>query len=143
MQSSRPQVYPSAVDTWLMVLLYSGPAILIPIGIYSWLQGRGDIALTCLLTLVALILINRLLTWPCRYTLTDDSLNIRCGLLFRSVPLDQIQGAELSSSWESAPALSLRRVRIRLDRGYRIVSPIDREAFIADLMTAVEQKKRS
>ena len=49
----------------------------------------------------------------------------------------------LSSSWESAPALSLRRVRIQLDKGHRIVSPLDREQFIADLMDAAEQRKAS
>jgi hypothetical protein len=143
MQPSRNRVYPSAVDRWLMLVLYSGPAILIPIGIYNWLNGRPDVAGTCFLTSIGLASFNCMLIWPCRYTITDDALNIRCGLLLRSVSLDRIRSADLSSSWGSAPALSLRRVRIELDRGHRIVSPVDREAFIDDLMAAVEQRKMS
>lgn len=90
---------------------------------------------------LALTCLNLIITTPCRYTLTSDSLNIRCGLLFRTVPLSQVQKVELSSSWESAPALSLRRVKITLDRGYRIISPVDRDVFIKDLMDAVQRHR--
>jgi len=131
------------VDAWLMILLYAGPVALVPLGIYAWLQGQADATMTCLMLFVGLMLLNRLLTAPCRYTLTDDTLNIRCGMLFSSVPLSRVRDAELSSTWQSAPALSLRRVKIKLDRGVRIVSPVDREAFIQDLMTAVEKNRQA
>lgn len=139
MQSGNIRVYRSAVDFWLVIVLYSGPAALLAVAIYSWAVGRMDISGVSLMTFAGLVLLFRLLTSPCRYTLTDDSLNIRCGILFRSVPLSRVESAELSSTWESAPAMSLRRVKILLDQGYRIVSPVDRQSFIADLMAAVER----
>jgi hypothetical protein len=143
MTASRIRVYPSAIDRWLMLLLYLGPAIQLVLAWYAWQAGRADVAGICLISFVGLILLNVLLTWPCRYTLTEDSLNIRCGLLFQTIPLHRIRGAELSSSWRSAMALSTRRVRIELDRGYRLVSPVDREAFIKDLMAAVQRQSPS
>jgi len=143
MPSAPPRVYQSAVDTWLMILLYAGPAALVLLGIYAWYQGQADATMACLMLSVGLILLNLLLTAPCRYTLTEDTLNIRCGLLFSSVPLSRVRDAELSSTWQSAPALSLRRVKIKLDRGVRIVSPVQREAFIQDLMAAVEKNQQA
>jgi hypothetical protein len=140
MHSGNIRVYRSAVDLWLVMVLYSGPAALLAVAIYGRAVGRMDIFGVSLMAFAGLVLLYRLLTWPCRYTLTDDSLNIRCGMLLRSVPLSRVESAELSSTWESAPAMSLRRVKIVLDQGYRIVSPVDRQAFIADLMAAVERR---
>jgi len=48
-----------------------------------------------------------------------------------------IRSAEFSSSWQNGYALSLKRVCIKLDKGQCIVSPIDRDQFIAELMQAV------
>lgn len=79
------------------------------------------------------------LTIPCEYTLTDDTLKIRSGLLEDDVPLRSIRRAEKSGSLWSAPALSLRRVKISTDRGMRLVSPRDRDAFIADLEARVRK----
>lgn len=139
MLSEPVRVYPSAVDKWLMVVIYASPVTLLFIAAIGWMNEQPDVTGTCLILFLALTLLNLIVTTPCRYTLTTDSLNIRCGLLFRTVPLAKIVKVEPSSTWESAPALSLRRVKITLDRGYRIISPIDREAFMKDLMDAVQR----
>lgn len=139
MQPPPVRVYRSAVDKWLLVVIYASPAILLVFAAMAWMDQRPDATGICLTLFVALTLLNLVITTPCRYTLTGDSLNIRCGLMFRSIPLDKVVKIEPSSSWESAPALSLRRVKITLDRGYRIISPIDREAFIEDLKQAVQR----
>ncbi len=141
MKPSRVRVYPSAYDTGLVALLYLGPVILLVLSLFGWQVGRADVAGVCLVSFALLVLLNILLTWPCRYTLTDDSLNIRCGLLFQTIPLHRVRGATLSSSWQSGYAMSLRRVRIELDKGYRLVSPADRETFIEDLTAAVERMR--
>ena len=78
-------------------------------------------------------------TVPCVYTLTDESLKIQCGVLEDDVPLARIRKVEKSSSALSAPALSLRRVRISLDDGYRLISPRDRDGFIADLIARLHR----
>lgn len=141
MQSDPVRVYRSAVDKWLLVVIYASPATLLVIATIGWINEQPDVTGVCLILFVALTLLNLVVTTPCRYTLTNDSLNIRCGLLFRSVPLGRIVRIEPSSSWESAPALSLRRVKITLDRGYRIISPVNRDAFIKDLMDAVQRHR--
>jgi hypothetical protein len=49
------------------------------------------------------------------------------------VPLAKIRSVKPSWSLLAAPALSLRRVKITFDHGSCLISPRDREGFIADL----------
>ncbi len=140
---AKQRVYQSAIDTWLILVLYISPVLLASLGVYLATIARADEALTCFVMALALTLLNISLTRPCRYTLTADSLNIRCGLLSQTIALERIQSAELSSSWQNGYALSLKRVCIKLDKGKRLVSPVDRERFITELMQAVEKVKLS
>jgi len=133
----KQKVYPSAVDVWLIVMIYFSPALLAILGVYLTTIARADDALTCFIMALAVTLVNFAVTRPCRYTLTADSLNVRCGLLSKTIALDVIRSAELSSSWQNGYALSLKRVCIKLDKGQCLVSPIDRDQFIAELMQAV------
>jgi hypothetical protein len=128
-----------------MMLIYLSPALLLVMGSYLLILAppQADEALVCYLLAVGLIVLNLALTYPCRYTLTTDSLNIRCGLVTKSIALDQICGVELSSSCRSAPALSLRRVRIRYNKGQTLVSPLEREPFILDLTEAIARLEAS
>ncbi len=134
------RVYPSAVDRWLILVMYAGPMLLTAVGFYCIWQERFEEATACIAFSVGLVLLNLFLTRPCRYTLTSDSLNVRCGIINRKIGLEQIRGAELTASWKSAPALSLRRVRILLDKGDCLVSPTEREKFISDLLAAVASR---
>jgi hypothetical protein len=136
------QVYPSATDLWLMALLYAGPVLLGVLGLYCIIDQRDAEAMTTLMMSVGLIGLNLLLTRPCRYTLTEDTLNVRCGMFSQTIALKDIASAELSSSWLSGPALSLRRVRIRTSKKSVLVSPVDREQFIADLLAAAERCRK-
>jgi hypothetical protein len=138
MASDIFRVYRSGYDLWLMVLIYASPALLLVIAAYSWVDQQPDATLVCLIMSAALTLLNLAITVPCRYTLTSDSLNVRCGLYSRTIPLSRVVSVEPSSTWESAPALSLRRVKIVLDRGHQIISPADRDSFIRDLTEAIE-----
>lgn len=136
-------IFPSAVDAWLMVVLYASPVLLAGLGVYLAQVNRAEEALICFMMSIGIVLLNLLLTRPCRYTLTTDTLNLRCGIFNETIPLSRIKSAELSSSWLSGPALSLKRVRIRLDKGSRLVSPLDREAFMNHLAAAVEHNHSS
>ncbi len=82
------------------------------------------------------------LSIPCVYTLTDESLKIKSGMLEDEVPLRKIRGAEKSSSMWSAPALSLRRIKITLEDGSRSISPKDRDGFIIDLEARLANAKK-
>ncbi len=131
------RVYPSAVDLWLFAMLIAGPVSVSVLGVYALLQGQLQEAIVCGVIAAGNILLSVIFTVPCRYTLTPDTLHLRCGLVTETITLDRVRGASLSRSWRSGLSLSLKRVCVQLDRGARYISPRDREQFIEDLMTAV------
>lgn len=136
--SPRKSVYVSAVDWWIVILLMLGPVICVGMTGVLLQQGRPADALYCLLAGAGTLLVTGLFTVPCRYTILQDSLTIRCGILFMRVPLGQIKAVEPSGSWLSGPALSIRRVKISTASRFYLVSPAERERFIEELTEAVK-----
>lgn len=139
-EQHRKSIYNSAIDWWIAVLIMIGPVI--GVGLTGMLlqQGRQQDALYCLLAGAGTLLVTGIFTVPCRYTILSDTLSIRCGILFMRVPLDKIKTIELSGSWISGPALSLKRVKINTASRTYLVSPVDRERFIEELRQAVEDQ---
>lgn len=133
----RKSVYASAVDWWIAVLLIAGPAGCVVLTGYLLMQGRQSDALICLAAGALTLLMTAIFTVPCRYTILSDSLTIRCGVLFYRVPFEQIKSVDLSGSWLSGPALSIKRVKISTASQFHLISPIDRERFIEELSTAM------
>ena len=127
--------YPSKIDWWFAGLMISVPVILLIVGVA--VIGVSIIAsLVCIITGLYVGSIMFLLGYPCSYTITDKSLIIRSGAFNEeSIPLSQVRDAKLSSNPLSAPALSLKRVKISLKDGYRLISPINREEFIKELLS--------
>lgn len=125
-------VYPSRVDWWLAMLLIGAPVLVVACGLHILTQsiGAGAILIVSGLAIGALI---AALAYPCTYTLTDEHLTIRAGLLHETLPLHRIRAVAPSSNPLSAPALSLQRIKLTLDDGYRLISPRERESFMADL----------
>lgn len=125
-------VYPSRVDWWLAVLLIGAPVLVVALGFHTLTQsiGAGAILIVSGLAIGALI---AALACPCIYTLTDEHLTIRAGLLEETLPLPRIRAVAKSSNPLSAPALSLQRIKLTLDDGYRLISPRERDVFMADL----------
>lgn len=137
----RPTVYESGVDAWIAVMLMVTPAIAAVLGAYMlWIGKNGD-ALILLGTGVTVTVITVALTLPCRYTILDDALSIRCGLVCYQVPLDQIERIERSSTLLSGPALSMRRVLVITRKKRHILSPRERDEFMDDLDNAVKRAK--
>jgi hypothetical protein len=124
--------YPSRVDLWLKVVLLGAPVGVVVLGVYLLTQSVGAGVIT-IITGLGVGGLTALLALPCHYTLTDERLIIRCGLLTDEVPLRRIKQAEKSSSLWSAPALSLQRIKLTLDDGSRVISPLDRDQFLTDL----------
>lgn len=121
--------YPSAVDTWLAVLLVATPLVGLGAGVFTLSQSiPAGIVQIGLGLFVALLIFAFAL--PCEYTLDETTLTIRCGLLREEIPLNRIRHVEFSSLRWSAPALSLKRVKLTLDDGTRLISPKDREGFM-------------
>ena len=80
-----------------------------------------------------------LFAFPCYYIIVDCSVKIKCGIIEEDLPLEKIQLVKKSSSFLSAPALSLKRVKISLDDGFRLVSPKDRDGFIEILKQKIQK----
>lgn len=133
----RPTVYDSAVDLWILALILLGPLIAVAIGSYLLINGQADGAMYLFLTGAGSLILTIAFTLPCRYTILDDMLSIRCGMLFYQIPLDEIESVQPSASWKSGPALSLRRVEIKTKRRTILVSPQRRDEFIRNLSEAV------
>ena len=138
------QVYPSAVDWWWMiplmvVVVYVSFADIIN----KFQQGAildGWIAVGVVLFIV---LIFATIIIPCRYTLLDDGLLIQSGLIKKKVYYKSMIDVKPSCNPLSAPALSLRRVKIKLDRGFALISPKDRDKFIVELKRRIYQEREA
>jgi len=100
------------------------------------IDGKADGAMYLFLVGAVSLLVTLAFTLPCRYTILDDTLSVRCGLLFYQIPLSEIESVAASASWRSGPALSMRRVKIQTKKRTIIVSPREREEFIEDLIEA-------
>jgi hypothetical protein len=133
----RPTVYQSAVDGWIAAMLLMTPVLAAGLGVYLQLDGRPGDAMILFISGVATLLVTAAFTVPCRYTMLDDALSVRCGVIFYQIPFDQIESVEPSSTLRSGPALSMRRVLIETKRRKYVLSPQDREEFIADLRESV------
>lgn len=137
-QPTRPTVYPSAVDLWLPLLILMTPAAAVFFGVLLIRQGRASEAITLFLMGGGLLLVFGMFTIPCRYTILEDTLSIRCGIMFRQIPLAEIESLQSSASLRSAPALSVRRVLVKTKKRDYLISPKRREAFIKDLQQAIQ-----
>jgi uncharacterized membrane protein YdbT with pleckstrin-like domain len=133
--------YPSRIDSWLAIVLIGAPLIVVATGVFTLTSSLGAGIVTIITGLIVGGMIAAL-SLPCVYTLTDESLKIKSGMLEDEVPLRRIRRAEESSSLWSAPSLSLRRVKITLDDGSRFISPKDRDGFITDLEARLANAKK-
>jgi hypothetical protein len=134
------RIYRSAVDWWLALILAGVPAGLIASGVHRLLHEQ-KMGIFFLFEGVFVGGLMALFCVPCRYTLTDRQLHIRCGVMETAIPLAQIDRVEPSRSLWSAPALSLRRVRIDYGAEHAVISPRGREAFIIELRAAIARSK--
>ncbi|WP_345683284.1 PH domain-containing protein [Novipirellula caenicola] len=128
-----PIRYESAIDLWLLMLLMLSPVVAAVIGVYLILEGRPGDASLLFLVGAATLFVQGIFVVPCRYTILEDAVSIRCGILCYQIPIAEIQTIEKSSSLKSAPALSLRRVRIQTAKRDYLISPKDRDGFIATI----------
>lgn len=126
------KIYPSKIDWWLGGLLVMTPLFVVGLGIYLIPISKEGAVIAILSGLFSGGLMAALAI-PCRYILDEDGLLIQAGVLKEKIKYTEISNAELSSNPLSAPALSLRRVKVTLKTGFRLISPLSREEFIEEL----------
>lgn len=131
----------SNIDTWLVIVILIAIASSIIVGIF-----QASSSITAMLISFSsagfIIVLIVALVFPCKYVLKQDYLLIKSGLFYRQrIPYSKIENIELSSNPLSAPALSLKRVKISFGKGlqFQLVSPQNREEFIAALRERVNE----
>lgn len=108
---------------------------------YLSMEGYPRDATILAITAVATALVTAVLVFPCRYTIEEDDLHVRCGIISYRVPLKTIERVEPSRTLASGPALSLKRVVVFTRFKNYVLSPRDRDEFLSDLSSAAASKR--
>lgn len=132
--STRMQasIYPSKVDLWLAAVLILAPLTALGLGVAFILTGEPE-GWIAVFTGCFMAVVMAALSIPCRYTLDEKAVHIRCGLIEDHIPLRDIRRITPTFNPLSAPALSIRRVRIDTTHRSFLISPRKRERFIEEL----------
>ncbi|RMF17477.1 MAG: hypothetical protein D6761_04170 [Candidatus Dadabacteria bacterium] len=134
--------FPSRWDWWIVALIGPFPATIFLLGAVEAIRtGAMDGLWILLASAAAYLAILRLLAFPIVYELGRDGLVIRSGLLTHArIPCDAILSVRRSYNPLSAPAGSLRRLRIDYRSGdrsrYVLISPADERRFLQRLREA-------
>ncbi len=130
-----PHIYPSRIDGALVLLMLAPQ--LGALGMVAVLASRAALFPGRGLVLAALLASAVLALWVLlvtRYTLDGATLTVRSGPFSWVIALKDIRAVGRTDDRRSAPALSLRRLRIEYGAGRAImVSPREEAQFLADL----------
>src|SRR5690606_38964304 len=130
---SMPIVYRSKLDWWLGALL--GFAILMSFGyaIGMLVGGGGQMWWAALITLLVGGIFPLWILLSTRYTLDDEVLTVQSGPFRWRVPIAELTDIRPTSNPLSSPALSLDRLRIDYGRKSIMISPKNKEHFLAEI----------
>ena len=134
------RVFKSKVDTWLAGMAIGPGLVILPmVAWFVWRDGQMTTSTGIILAITFLFTLG-LPVWiflTTQYEITSDTLRVQAGPLRQQVPLKEITHVSTSRSWESAPALSLKRIRITFANGRTVlISPDDERGFLATLAQA-------
>ncbi len=133
-------VFKSKIDLHLALMLIAAVAFPLVLGIMEFYQGQAE----CWVAFagVFLILSSYGLIFPCKYTLHEDHLHVKCGWSTNEyIRYQDIIHIEESASLWSSPALSLQRLAIKTRKGETIISPKDRDRFLLLINEKIGQNK--
>lgn len=134
--------FPTKVDAWLLLVI-AGAFVATIASVYTAYRTDPAEARFALLVIGASWALIAALGFPCEYTLADDHLIVRSGLVRWRIPYADITDIAPSREIWAAPAMSLQRVKISYGRGqFALVSPRERERFIAELEKRVQAARR-
>lgn len=122
-------IYRSGISWGLVALI---ALVLLPVyALMIYLSVWIGLALLVILTaFIVDILVNT------RYTIEGKTLHVQCGIFDKKqFDIDRITEISKTNSWESAPAASMNRIQLRLEKRQRLIlSPRQQQAFIAHLL---------
>ena len=121
-------------DTWLVIAV----AAVLGLVLHGASTGAPEERLFSLGLAVCMVALTFLVGVPCRYTLANDHLLIRSGLVRQRIRYSAITDVAASRSLWAAPAPSLQRVIVSYRGGFQLVAPQERDRFILALRERVE-----
>lgn len=121
-------------DTWLVIAV----AAVLGLVLHGASTGAPEERLFSLGLAVCMVALTFLVGVPCRYTLANDHLLIRSGLVRQRIRYSAITDVAASRSLWAAPAPSLRRVKVSYRGGFQLVAPQERDRFILALRERVD-----
>jgi uncharacterized membrane protein YdbT with pleckstrin-like domain len=136
MNGAQDITFHSRIDAWLAGIVLFALGLQLVLAIQAYAVSPAAV-LPYIGVVVFMVVLGWLVGYPCDYTLTDDHLVIRSGIVRYRVPYAGITSIEPSASLWAAPALSLRRVKITGAGRFYLVSPNDRDRFIEMLRERV------
>ena len=132
------KTYPSALEKWVVAILIAVPLCPLVLGIVIAFTFKVEAGLTIIITAAVAGTLIALFTIPRYYTLDDEKLTIRSGIIRDKVPLARIRRVKNTNAlYSSPPALYIRRVEVITNERIYLISPKDRDAFIADLRARI------
>ena len=123
--------YASKVDWWLGILVVLAPVVAVGGALAALSSGAPSTVAVAGVVIIAIVYLGAV--FPMRYGIDDDVLVVRYGLIRQRVPLADITRVERTRNPLSSPALSLDRLMIHYGRRRIMISPGEREDFLAEL----------
>jgi hypothetical protein len=131
MTDSDTRVFPTRVDSWLLLLVVGGLGAAFVASAFEAARGSAE----GWVSLVVLILVTAPVVGasvPTRYCIGPDILTIRSGFIRIAIPLSSIREVRRTRNPLSAPAWSLDRLRVEHGRtGVALISPVRQAEFLA------------
>ena len=131
--------FESKRDGWIVLLLRVIPVVVLLVIGDAWYLTHGDlrgpIAGAFLLVIVELFFFETVLR-STYYVIEGDTLVIRSSFITWRLPIREITSVTRTRSAISSPALSLDRLRVQYGSKSILISPEDRERFVAALRQA-------
>ena len=129
-------VFRSKIDAWLLLVLALASAPPFAFAVSALRAGQPWLPHAALGT--GLVVVFTWLLWSTKYKVEANELVIYCGLFRWRIDARQVTRITPSRSPLSSPALSLDRLRIEYEGARKsiLVSPADREAFLAAMQAA-------
>jgi hypothetical protein len=128
--------FESKRDAWIVLILRAMPIVVLLVIGDVWYMTHGDVrgplAGAVILILVELFFFESILR-STYYVIDGDTLVIRSSFITWRVPIREITSVTPTRSALSSPALSLDRLRIEYGKKTILISPEDRERFLAAL----------
>ena len=131
-----PTVYEAKRDRWLVVVIWVANLAMLAAAAEIWRSDQSlGFRLVFALVMVSVTFFSIWLIYGTRYALTDENLVAFCGPFRTVVPLAAIEEVRPSRSPLASPAPSLDRIEVRHSGRALglLVSPLDKEGFLADL----------